>query len=194
MMKKLEPEYQIAGDQKEKEYEQSKFYNPKKSLGWVSLLIAMLLFLALAWISFLAYQETEQYGAILSSIIFVILAFLAFVLFLWFFKMKYELSGDKLILHYGPLSYDLDLYLVEKVEKKNLFPSLGVGVIMPGFAKWVVNYRGEGKIFMCATRATQEILIIQTRTGKVGITPQYEEDFRAEINSKVKLMGMMKKN
>ncbi len=192
MMKKFVPEYQTVGRENEHNYEESKIYFPKKSLGWLSILIVIIIFLTLAWISYLSYQETQQYGAILSIIIFAILAFLGVLLFIWFFKMKYELTGDKLILHFGPLAYVVDLYIVERVEKKNLVPSIGIGVLLPGFAKWVVNYKDEGKVFMCSTRATRDVLIIKTKAGYVGITPEFESQFLEEINSKIKLMGMLR--
>ncbi|ACB84082.1 PH domain-containing protein [Natranaerobius thermophilus] len=167
------------------------FFYPKKSFGWLSLLLLTLLFAFLSWVAFLSYRITGGLGALVSIGIFIILAICGILLLIWFFNMKYELSGDKLVLHFGPFAYQIDLYLVNEVEIKSLVPSLGIGVIVPGFAQWVNSYRGEGKIFMCSTRAMKDIVLIRTKSGIIGISPQNEAEFIEEINKRVQFIRLL---
>ncbi len=167
------------------------FFKPKKSLGWLSLLILIILFAFFTWVSFISYRITEGVGAFFSVVLFIGLAIGGILMLVWFFSMKYELAGDRLILHFGPFNYTIDLYLVENVESKSLFPTLGVGVMVPGFAKWFNSYKDEGKVFMCSTRAMKDIILITTGNGKIGISPAHEAEFIEEINKRIQFVKLL---
>ena len=170
---------------------ENNIFLPKKSLGWLSLLILLLLCSFFTWAAFLAYQQTESFGALISIILFVILSITMLLLFIWFFSIKYVLIGDKLIVSFGPFNYEIDLYMIEKVEQRSLTPALKIGFIVPGFAKWVVSYKDEGNLFMCSTRAMKNIVVLHTKKGKIGITPAKDQEFIEEINSRIRFMKFL---
>jgi hypothetical protein len=48
-----------------------------------------------------------------------------------------------------------------------------------------VDYKEEGIVLMCARSLETDILIIQTRNGKYGITPKHEEEFIIKLQEKI---------
>jgi len=59
---------------------------------------------------------------------------------------------------------------------------------MPGLALFNVYYTHEGMVRMYATSAGSNVLLIRTRKGKYGITPdpKDEKNFIKELEKKVK--------
>ncbi|OWZ84712.1 PH domain-containing protein [Natranaerobius trueperi] len=166
--------------------EDKKVYEPRGSIGWVFLLLMSIVFGVMAWFSFIAYSDyTGHFGAMISIILLALLAIISFLMFIWFFRIRYELTGDKLLIYYGPLKYNVDLYLVDDIEVKTLIPKLSIALILPGFSKWVVSYKNEGKLFMCATRSMNNITIVRTKIGNIGLTPAREADFIEEVNKRI---------
>jgi hypothetical protein len=56
----------------------------------------------------------------------------------------------------------------------------------PGLAIFAVPYPEIGTVRMCATAASQGILLIETGTTKYGLTPAEEEKFVAELREQMR--------
>ena len=168
-------------------------YFPKKSYGWLSLLLAALVFTVLGYLALQAYSLTGDIGAMVTLIISACLVVDCLVMTVWFFSMRYELSPEALVIRFGPLSYSIDLKAVVEVSSKNLKQSFWPGLKLPGFSLFYLIYREDGKIFMCATRVQKDITLIETENRKFGITPDKEDLFNAELNSYLKALKPYKK-
>ncbi len=158
-------------------------YFPKKSYGWISLLLIGAVLGVLAYFALQAYRMTGDLGAIFTLIISIGLVIDCLILTVWFFSMRYELSSNSLVLKMGPLQYAIDLDNIVAVKKKDLTHTLWPSLKLPGFSLFYSSYKEEGKVFMCATRGQKEVIVIETETMKFGITPDKEELFLAELNS-----------
>ncbi|UMZ74513.1 PH domain-containing protein [Natranaerofaba carboxydovora] len=175
---RLVKEASINGDAKK-----VSIYFPKKSYGWISLLIAALIFAVLAYFALQAYRMTGDIGAVFTLIVSVGLVIDFLVLTVWFFTMRYELSPKSLVVKFGPLKYAIDLETVVNVRTKNLNHTFWPSLKLPGFSIFYSSYKDEGKVFMCATRSKKDIILIETELKKFGITPDKEEVFLAELNT-----------
>ena len=187
---RLEPQLEANGTRKDQR--KPSVYYPRKSYGWLSLTILGLFFGGASWVAFVSYQITADFGALLSTILLALMAFSTLLLIVWFFSMRYEIVGHELLLYFGPFKYTMDLYLVHNVKRQSLMPGLGISILVPGFAKWYVNYRHEGKVFMCATRACKDIIVIDSKIGKVGVTPEREKEFIEELEQQMKFAKILK--
>jgi hypothetical protein len=162
-------------------------FEPRKSRGWLSLLLLALIvlvctlpvvFAAVAgevswWVGFLMGCMALGLG-----VPFLALAF-------WFPTMRYELDAEALTLRYGPaLTYRIPLDEVHAIERRDLSLSLWSSVRLPGLALFAVPYRGMGQVKMCATAATKDILLIETAEGMYGITPADEGGLVAALEAR----------
>lgn len=104
----------------------------------------------------------------------------------WINSMRYELGASELVLRFGPFRYPIALADIQSVSKRNLAFSPWSSVRFPGFAMWNVYYADVKTVFMCATRSLTDILCIETRTRKYGITPADEAAFLADLQQRLK--------
>lgn len=92
--------------------------------------------------------------------------------------MRYELSPDALTLRCGPLlRYRIPLDRIRGLRRQDLDPQLWSSLRLPGLALFTVPYSDLGRVRMCATRAAQDILLVDTDDGLYGITPADEQRF-----------------
>lgn len=177
----------------EKNSRKISIYLPKKSYGWLSLLLAAFVFGILGYYALMAYSMTGDFGALVTLVISGGLVVDCIVMTFWFFNMRYELSSEALVMKFGPLNYSIDLSTVTEVSTKDLKHSLWPSLKLPGFSIFYSVYKDEGKVFMCATRAKKEVVIITTENGKFGITPDSEKLFLEEINNHLRELKPYKK-
>jgi hypothetical protein len=112
---------------------------------------------------------------------------LGFLLIAAFFPaMRYEIDGNRLILTYGPLlRYTINIKQIKSIRRRDLGFSPVSSFRFPGLAIFRVPYPEIGSVKMCATAASNGILLIETDTEKYGLTPADEKEFVAEIQKRM---------
>jgi hypothetical protein len=128
-------------------------------------------------------------GPYILSIVLTIPLGLMFLLITVFFPtMRYELAGSRLILTYGPLlHYTIEIGQIKSIRRRDLKISPLSSFRFPGLAIFGVPYLEIGTVKMCATAAGTDILLIETDSTKYGLTPANEEEFVAELRSRMKM-------
>jgi hypothetical protein len=92
-------------------------------------------------------------------------------------SMRYELSPGRLTLRCGVLRYEIPVERIRGVRTTDLDPQLWSSLRLPGLALFTVPYSDVGRVKMCATRAAEDILLVETDDGLYGITPAEEDRF-----------------
>lgn len=97
--------------------------------------------------------------------------------------MQYKFCTDALIITCGPfrkvIKYE-DIISVYKTTLRYSYQS--TGWLLPGYALFHVYFINEDYVWMCATRALSDVVIIKTKSGKkYGVTPKNENDFIREF-------------
>jgi hypothetical protein len=112
---------------------------------------------------------------------------LGFLLIAAFFPaMRYEIDGNRLILTYGPLlRYTINIKQIKSIRRRDLGFSPVSSFRFPGLAIFRVPYPEIGSVKMCATAASNGILLIETDTEKYGLTPADEKEFVAELQKRM---------
>ncbi len=160
---------------------QVRTFRPRPSRGWISLALMGLVVMALGISpALVAGLGTISSLATLVICVPVAVAFLA--LALWFPTMHYELGNRELVLRCGPLlTYRIPLGEIRRVRRRSLSLTIWSCIRFPGVALFTAPYADVGNVKMCATAALDNILLIETRTGKYGITPADEAGLVAAL-------------
>ena len=162
-------------------------FPPRRSRGWLSLLLLALVVLVctLPVVVVAARGEVPWWVGLLMGLMGLGLGGPFLALTIWFPTMRYELDAATLTLRCGPvLTYRIRLDEVQRMERRDLPISLWSSVRLPGVALFAVPYRGMGQIKMCATAAARGILLIEAAGERYGITPADEAGFLAAIEGR----------
>jgi len=160
-------------------------FKPRPSTGQLSLLLMAGIILALGVAPVLA-AEVFSTSALITLIILSPVAFAFLILAVWFPTMRYELDPDQVILRYGPvLTYRIPYREIRTIRRRNLSMTIWSTIRFPGIALFKVPYADAGDVKMCATAALNNILLIETATGKFGLTPADEDAFVAAVRARM---------
>ena len=160
-------------------------FEPRRSRGWLSLLLLALVVLVctLPVVFAAAAGEVAWWVGLLMGLMALGLGVPFLALAAWFPTMRYALDTTALTLRYGPvLTYRIPLDQVHGVERRDLRISAWSSVRLPGLALFGVPYRGTGEVKMCATAASKGILLIETAEDLYGITPADEDGLLAALD------------
>jgi hypothetical protein len=170
----------------------SETFEPRPSNGrtWTFAIgsIALLLFVipvALIWI------EIPTLGALVATIPLLLLGIVSagpILVVAWYASsLHYELRDDELILRCGPLMSDRirlnEIISVTMHDKLRM--SLLASFRFPGLALFDVDYADVNRVRMCATSASQRILLIETDRKRYGITPRDEVVFLDSLQKRI---------
>lgn len=162
----------------------NKIYKPRPSTGWAWIGVLGLVLLGIGLGVAIRWGVT---GPFMVTILLTVPIGIGFLVIAGFFpSMRYEIAGTRLVLTYGPLlRYVIELDQVRSIKRRDM----GIGVVssirFPGLALFSVPYPEVGTVKMCATAATTGILLIETESGKYGITPADEKEFVAELKKRM---------
>lgn len=94
----------------------------------------------------------------------------------WYFPtMRYLLGPHELVLSFGPIMNDrVPLNAIKSIRRRNLKLTSMNTFRFPGLALLWVEYVEFGRIRMCATASSTEILLIDIGLRRYGITPENE--------------------
>jgi hypothetical protein len=162
-------------------------FAPRRSRGWLSLLLLSLVVLVctLPVVVAAAAGEVAWWVGLLMGLAALGLGLPFLALAIWFPTMRYELDVDALTLRYGPvLTYQIPLNEVQSVERRDLRISIWSSVRLPGVALFGVPYRGLGEVKMCASAAARGILLIEAAGERYGIAPADEAGFLAALEAR----------
>lgn len=159
-------------------------FNPRASTGWIWVGV---LGLALLLIAVGLSVSTGFSGPFMIMIVLTGIMGSGFLLLAVFFPtMRYEIEDNHLTMIYGPLlRYTLEIAEIESIRRRDLGISVVSSFRFPGLAIFTVPYPEIGAVKMCATAASNGILLIETRSTKYGLTPADEEAFVAEIRKRM---------
>jgi hypothetical protein len=162
-----------------------KIFKPRPSTGWVWVGAIGLVLLA----SGLSQLITSGFsGPFMLMIVLTVPIGIGFLLLAIFFPtMCYEMEGTRLTLIYRPLlRYSIDINQIKSIRRCDLGISLVSSFRFPGLALFGVPYQEVGTVKMCATAASQGILLIETASTKYGLTPADEQEFVAELRGRMR--------
>jgi hypothetical protein len=127
-------------------------------------------------------------GPFMLMIVLTIPIGIGFLLVAVFFPtMCYEIEGSHLTLTYGPLlRYTIDIGKIKSIRRCDLGISLLSSFRFPGLAIFAVPYPEVGTVKMCATAASNGILLVETESAKYGLTPADEAQFVSELRNRMK--------
>jgi len=163
----------------------TKTFQPRPSYGWAWLVLMALIIIAVSIAPALAMGLSSR-NTVLTLIICIPIALAFLILAFWFPTMRYELDQEQLTLHYGPvLTYRIPLREIRSIRRRNLSLTIWSTVRFPGIALFTVPYADVGNVKMCATAALNNILLIETRKEKYGLTPADEEAFVAALQAQM---------
>ena len=162
----------------------TKIFKPRPSTGWLWVTFTALIPLGLALTLVLRFGFR---GPMLLTILIMGPIGIAFLLIAACFPtMKYELDGSALTLRYDPLlQYHIDIRQIKSIRRRDLGISPVSSFRFPGLAIFSVPYPEVGSVKMCATAASNGILLIETDSAKYGMTPADEEAFVAELRNRM---------
>jgi hypothetical protein len=101
----------------------------------------------------------------------------------WYFPtMRYLLGPHELVLSFGPIMRDrVPLNAIKSIRRRNLRLTSMSTLRFPGLALLYVDYVEFGRIRMCATAASKDVLLIDIGLRRYGITPENEVELVQEI-------------
>lgn len=163
---------------------ETKTFKPRPSSGWIWVTLAAVIPLSIALTLIISFGFR---GPALLSILIMAAIGVGFLLIAVFFPaMKYDMNGSSLTLTYGPLlRYTIDIRQVKSIRRCDLGISPISSFRFPGLAIFSVPYPEVGSVKMCATAASDGILLIETDKTKYGMTPADEEEFVAELRRRM---------
>ncbi len=159
-------------------------YRPARSFGWAWLLAIVLLIAASAFPLFRPEVVPPEERAALWVTAAIMVPLIAFLLATLFSlpAMRYDLTNDELVLSCGPLyRYRIPYAEITDVRRTTLTPTLWSSMRMPGLALGGVLYAEVGKVTMCATRMSRDILLVTAGKRRFGLTPADEAAFLATL-------------
>lgn len=104
--------------------------------------------------------------------------------------VRYEVSAAAVTMLGGPVRYTVPLDSIKRVYEFDVGSGLitknpRVSVVrLPNLSLAYNEYRDIGAVKMCATSLQGGITIIETDSGKYGVTPEDEEGFKAAIGQR----------
>jgi hypothetical protein len=163
---------------------EKKIFKPRPSSGWVWVTVIGLILLGTGLNLIIRSGFSGPY---LPTIIITTPIGIGFLLIAAFFPtMRYEMDGSRLTLLYGPLlRYRIDIEQIKSIRRRDIGFSLVSSFRFPGLALFNVPYPEIGTVKMCATAASNGILLIETGSTKYGLTPAAEETFVAELRKRM---------
>jgi hypothetical protein len=159
-------------------------FKPRPSNGWIWV---SLLGLVPLWVGVSVFIKSGLSGPFLGMILITVPIGIVFlVIAACFPTMRYAVDGTKLILTYGPLlRYTIHIKQIKSIRRRDLGFSPVSSFRFPGLAVFRVLYPEIGVVKMCATAASNGILLIETETEKYGLTPADEKEFVAELQKRM---------
>ena len=162
-----------------------KIFKPRPSTGWVWVGVLGLILLGTGLSLLITSGFSSPFFLMILLTIPIGVGFLLLAVF--FPAMRYEIEGSHLILAYGPLlRYTIDIGQIKSIRRRDLGISLVSSFRFPGLAIFTVPYPEVGTVRMCATAASQGILLIETESTKYGLTPAEEQSFVAELRQRMR--------
>ena len=163
---------------------ETKTFQPRPSTGWAWITIIALIPLSVGLTLIMRFGFS---GPMLPMILIATPIGIGFLIIAVFFPtMKYEMDNSSLTLSYGPLLHDtIRIKDIKSIRRCNLGFSPVSSFRFPGLAIFRVHYPNVGLVKMCATAASNDILLIETDSNKYGITPADEPDFVAELRKRI---------
>jgi len=147
-------------------------------------LLILTLFLTGGFFAYV-YLVTGQSALLISALSSLGIGAPFLVILLSLPSMRYELDSDNLVMRCGLLRYVVPLTSIKRITKRDLEISLWSSLRLPGLALFTVPYADVGKVKMCATSASKDIILIETDRDMHGITPADEEGFIADFRSRI---------
>jgi len=168
-------------------------FAPRRSRGWVwSLVLALFIVATLVVTVVAAATDPEEEMPLFIWILVLAIDIPLFVLFaaitVCFPLMRYRFEQFDLVLTYGPLlTYRIPYADVLDIRQQDLSAQAWSSMRWPGLALWKVPYGKDGVIQMCSTRVNRGVTLIETTTGRYGISPEEEERFTDTLRSRAHL-------
>ncbi|MFD0734750.1 PH domain-containing protein [Planotetraspora mira] len=149
---------------------------PRPSRGYLSLAVVT----ALLGFAAATNLTAGTFAEILFGLGLALVAAYLLALALCFPLMRYVVSETTLTAKYGPLlRYRIRLSDITSVTSSHLAQDSAAALAMPGIALYGMRCAGLGRVRMCATRPSNNVLVIGTRDGtRYGVTPADERAFR----------------
>ncbi len=159
-------------------------FRPRPSIGWIWF---ALLGLLLSGVGIGLIVNSGFSGPFLITILITLaIGIVALVIAAFFPTMRYELDGSVLHVTYGPLlHYTIEACQIKSMRRRDLGFSLVSSFRVPGLALFNVPYPEMGTVKMCATAASNGILVIETDKAVYGLTPANEAEFVAELRKRM---------
>lgn len=162
-----------------------KIFKPRPSTGWIWISAIGLVLLGSGLSQLIASGFSSPF--MLMSLLTVPIGIGFLFLAVFFPTMRYEIEGTSLTLTYGPLlRYTIDIDQIKSIRRRDLGISFVSSFRFPGLALFTVPYPEIGTVKMCATAASNNILLIETGSTKYGLTPANEQDFVAELRGRMR--------
>ncbi len=154
-------------------------FRPRPSRGrfWTTTigLAVVLMFLIPA---ILAWNEAPHVLLVFLSIIGTAVAAPIFVVSWYAARMSYRFEGRDLVLSVGPLRNDrISVDSIESISIIDLRVSPLASFRFPGLVLFDVDVIGMSRMRMCATSATDHVMVIEAGSRRYGITPDDETGF-----------------
>jgi hypothetical protein len=164
---------------------EKKIYKPRPSIGWVWVGMIGLVSLGIGLLNLFILSGLSI--PLLISILLTVPVGIGFLITAAFFPtMRYEIDDTSLILTYGPLlRYVINIEKIKSIKRRDMGIGLVASFRFPGLALFTVPYPEVGKVKMCATASSQDILLIETESKKYGLTPADEKGFVAELQKRM---------
>jgi hypothetical protein len=159
-------------------------FKPRPSNGWAWVGMLGLLPLGIGLSLFIKLGLSGPFLGMILILVPIGIVFL--VIAVCFPTMRYEVEGTNLTLTYGPLlRYTINIRQIKSIRRRDLGFSPVSSFRFPGLAVFRVLYPEIGVVKMCATAASNGILLIETDTEKYGLTPADEQEFVAELQKRM---------
>jgi hypothetical protein len=164
---------------------EKKIFKPRPSTGWIWVGLIGCVLLATGLGLMITQGLSSPFLLMILLTIPIGIGFL--VLAIFFPTMRYEIEGSRLTLCYGPLlRYTIEMGQIKSIRSRDIEISLVSSFRFPGLAIFSVPYPEVGTVKMCATAASHGILLIETASGKYGLTPADEQGFVAELRDRMR--------
>lgn len=162
-------------------------FRPRRSHGryWVGGL-GLIFFLTFASSLFFAYGEISMFVWVPMLILGIGVSFPLLLLTWYYSTMRYLLGPHELVLSFGPIMRDrVPLNAIKSIRRRNLkLIWVSTTFRFPGLALFWVEYVEFGRIRMCATAASTDVLLIDIGLRRYGITPENEMELVQEIRKR----------